>query len=344
MDNDERLLKILEQVINIYIKTGEPVGSVSVCNRLENSISSATVRSDMVKLENLGFLNQPHVSAGRVPTYDGFRIYIKRLMKPQQLSLKEKEEIDAMLQKDLSSVSAVVDNALITLSDLTNLATVSTTTVSNFSVISKVELISTGRRVYVILIITSTGEVKNKICRVEFDFTDSQLNMLKKILNESLIGSKIESLSTDVILNLSAAIGGYFLSFSPLFKALREISDEMKKNRVVLRGENRLMSYEGVEALEVLKFLSTKDSIEKILSSAFSGINIVFGNESDLFQIGNSSLIITKYGDRLRKLGCFGVIGPVRLNYKKVMAYVEYFERSVSGIIDRMEFEDELED
>lgn len=344
MVNDERLLKVLEQVVNLYIKTGEPVGSVSVCNSLKKNVSSATVRSDMVKLEKLGLLNQPHVSAGRIPTYDGFRIYIKRVMKPEPVSLKEQEEIDSMLRKDMSSVSAVINNALVALSDLTNLTTVSTAMNSSFSVISKVEVISTGRRVYVILIVTSTGEVKNKICRVEFDFTESQLNMLKKILNESLIGSKVDLLSTDVMLNLSAAIGGYFLSFSPLFKALREISDEMSRNRVVLKGENRLMAYEGVEATEILNFLSAKDNIEKILSGAFSGINIVFGKESDFFQIGNSSLIITKYRNKLRELGSFGVIGPVRLDYKKVMSYVEYFERSVSEIINNMELEDELED
>lgn len=346
VSNDKRLLKILEQIINIYIATGEPVGSAAVCNKLERSVSSATVRADMVKLEKLGLLDQPHVSSGRVPTNDGFRIYIKYLMEPEHLSVKEKKEINFRLKKDLSSVSAVVENALTVLSDFTKLATVSTMQMSNFSVISKVEVIPTGRRVYAILVITSTGEIKNRICRVEVDLTESQLNELKKLLNESLIGNTIESLSDDVIMNISAAIGGYVLSFSPLFKALREISYEMQKMKIILKGENNLVNYEGVQALEVLKFIATKENIKKVLSSAFSGINIIFGNESEFFQIGNSSLIVAQYGDSFRKLGCFGIIGPLRLDYKKVMAYVQYFERSVSKIIDKMEREqedDELE-
>lgn len=342
MGNDKRLLKILEQIINIYIETGEPVGSVAVCSKMERSVSSATIRSEMAKLEKLGFLKQPHVSAGRVPTYDGFRIYIQHLMKPEHLSLKEKKEIDSLIKKDLSSVSAVVENALTVLSDLTKLAAVSTIKISNFSVISKVEVIPTGRKVYAVLIITSTGEIKNKICRVEFDLTNQQLNSLRKLLNESLIGSSFESLTSETIDNIAAAFGSYVLSFLPLFKALHEISDEMKKTQVKLKGENKLLNYEGVEALEVLKFMSAKDSIEKILSSAFSGINIIFGNETDFFQVGNSSLIITKYGDENHSLGCFGVIGPIRLDYRKIMAYVEYFERGVSEIIKGMELEDDL--
>ncbi len=341
LSNDERLLKVLEQIVSIYIETGDPVSSVAVCNRIDNSVSSATIRSDMVKLEKLGFLEQPHISAGRVPTYEGFRIYINRLMEPEYLTLQEKKEIDFVLEKDVSSINSLVDNAANALSEVTGLAVVSTSNFSKFSMISKVEVIPAGRRVFAILVVTSNGEIKNKICRVEFDIGSSQLDMFKKLLNDSLIGNTIESLDNEVIVNLSAAVGGYVLSFAPLFKALREISDEMQQNHVNLTGEDNLLKYEGVQADEILKFISVKDSIEKILSSAFSGINIVFGNESDVFKIGNSSLIVTKYGNLTRKLGCLGVIGPMRLNYRKVLAYLRYFEKGVSSLIEKMEFENE---
>lgn len=344
MSNDERLLKILEQVVSIYIKTGEPVGSIAVCNKLNRSVSSATIRSEMAKLEKLGFLEQPHISSGRVPTYDGFRIYINKLMKPEKLSLKEKKEVDSLLSKNLNSISSLVDNAVCALSELTGLAVVSTSNIPKFSVISKVEIIPTGRRVYAILIVTSTGEIKNRICRVEFDITYEQLNFFRKVLNDNLVGINVNDLNSEVMVNLSAAIGSYVLSFSPLFKVFRELSEEMLKHHVNLAGENNLLHYEGVEPAEILKFISAKDGIEKILSSAFSGINVVFGNETDVFKIGNSSLIMTKYGYNERDLGCFGVIGPIRLNYNKVMAYVKYFEQSISNLIETMEFEEEKEE
>lgn len=343
MNNDERLLKILEQVVSIYIKTGEPVGSVAVCNKLNRSVSSATIRSEMVKLEKLGFLKQPHISSGRVPTYDGFRIYINKLMKPEKLTVKDTREVDDLLNKNVHSINAIVNNAVNVLSDLTGLAVVSTSNMPQFAVVSKVEVIPTGRKVYAVLVVTSTGEIINKICRVEFDLNYEQLSFFKKIINDRLVGVSVNDLNSEVIINLSAAIGSYVLTFLPLFKVLCEISAEMQQKHVNLAGENNLLKYEGVEPAEILEFISAKDSIDKILSSAFSGINVVFGNETDVFKIGNSSLIMTKFGDSERDLGCFGVIGPIRLNYKKIMAYVNYFEKSVSSLIENMEIDEEEE-
>ncbi len=344
MKNDERLLIILEQVVSLYVETGEPVGSAAICKNLKNSVSSATIRGDMAKLEKLGLLQQPHISSGRIPTYEGFRIYLTRLMKPGHLTIKEKQEIDSLLSSNLTSIETVVDNAVLALSELTGLAAVSATNSLEFSIISKVEVIPTGRRVFAVLIITSTGEIKNKICRVEFDINLEQLNMFKKLLSDSLVGNTIDSLNSEVVVNLSAAVGSYILSFSPLLKALNEISNEMQRQHVKLKGENNLLQYGGVQASEILNFISNKDRIVKILSAAYSGINVVFGNENDFFTIGNSSLIVKNFGGNDRKLGSFGVIGPVCLNYKKVMAYLNYFEHSLTGLINKLEFEQKLPD
>ena len=113
------------------------------------------------------------------------------------------------------------------------------------------------------------------------------------------------------------------------------MSDEISKTQVDLKGENNLLKYDGLKAKELMEFMSAKDKIENILSSAFSGVNIVFGNENDTFAIGNSSLILTKYGSN-EQFGSFGVIGPIRLNYQEVIPYVSYFSQSVTSIIDNM--------
>lgn len=334
MKSDERRLQILEHIVDLYIKTGEPVGSAAVCSNLNNVVSSATVRNDMAELEKLGFLEQPHTSAGRIPTYIGFRMYINRLMKPSDLSEEMKEKIDNLINEDTSSISAVMENAVTALSEVTGLAAVSTHN-PKFTVISKVEVIPTGRRLYAVLLITSSGKIKNKICRMKFDITDEQIEFFENIINENLKGVAVDSLTPKTLKNLSAAMGNYMLSLSPLLYTLYEISDEISRKQVNLKGENKLLKYDSLRAEELVEFLSTKDQLENILSGAFSGINVVFGKENDTFAIGNSSLIVSKYGNE-EPFGSFGVIGPIRLDYQKIIPYVSYFSKSVTNIINNM--------
>ena len=345
MKSDERRLKILEHIVDLYIETGEPVGSVAVCSKLNKTVSPATIRNDMVKLENLGLLEQPHTSAGRVPTYLGFRAYINHIITPKSLSCEEKAEIDKLLQADTSSISAVIDNAVSALSEITGLAAVSTNCLPKFSVISKVEVIPTGKRIYAVLLITSSGEIKNKICRMQFNITNEQLEFFERIINKNLKGVSLDSFDENIFDNLSTAMGNYILSLSPLLNTLHELYDEISQTQVDMKGENNLLKYDGLKANELMEFMSAKNQIEDILSSAFSGINIVFGKEDDTFAVGNSSLILSKYGTN-SQFGSFGVIGPIRLDYQKIIPYVSYFSKSVTSIIDNMlnEFESETEE
>ena len=140
-------------------------------------------------------------------------------------------------------------------------------------------------------------------------------------------------------------MGNYILSLSPLLNTLHELYDEISQTQVDLKGENNLLKYDGLKANELMEFMSAKNQIEDILSSAFSGINIVFGKEDDTFAVGNSSLILSKYGTN-SQFGSFGVIGPIRLDYQKIIPYVSYFSKSVTSIIDNMlnEFESETEE
>ena len=186
MSLDDRKLLVLSTIVNEYIRTGEPVGSKTIIANSKINVSSATVRNDMAALEKLGLLEQPHTSAGRIPTYLGYRLYIERLMHPHVLSAKEKREIDEQLTQNGITAENVVDNAVQVLSDLTQLTVVNSNNMPHFSVITRVEVIPAGRRLYALLIITSTGAIKNKICRLEFDLTNEQLGFFAEFVNKNL--------------------------------------------------------------------------------------------------------------------------------------------------------------
>lgn len=335
MKSDDRRLKILEYVVDAYIKTGEPIASATISKMLGGSVSPATIRNDMATLERLGFLEQPHTSAGRIPTYGGYRLYINRLMKPQTLSREQMKEIDDILRSDVGSVNAVIDNAVNALAEITGYAAISTNDLPRFSVISKVEVVPAGRRLYAILLITSAGDIKNKICRMEFDLTNDQLKFFEQLLKRELLGLTVDSLTPAMLKNLTAAMGSYFLSLSPLLYTLYQLSDEIAKRNVDVKGENNLLKYSDFKPTELMQFLSAKEQISNILTSAFSGINVVFGKETDTFAITNSSMILANYGQK-QPLGSFGVIGPIRLEYSKIIPYISYFSESVSRIIDGM--------
>ncbi len=331
MQIDQRKMKILSVVVDEYIKTGEPVGSNAVLQHLDMNVSSATVRNDMAFLEKLGMLEQPHTSAGRVPSYDGYRFYIENLMSPKPLSSKEKKLIDSLLsQANVETADAVIDNAVNVLSDLTQLAVVSKSNMPVFSVITRVEVIPAGRRLYALLIITSSGTIKNKICRIEFDLSDEQISYFGKFINENLFGLNVESLTPAMLQNLAIALGTYMMSLSPLLHAVYELGEEIAHVDVNLKGEQKLLTSDGLNSDEIFTLVTHKNELDLLLSSAFDGISVVFGKENESFAITNSSMIVSPYQINGKQGGTFGVIGPVRVDYAKMIPHIEYISNQVS--------------
>lgn len=333
---DNRKLKVLAAIVEEYIKTGEPVGSKSVVSSLDIAVSSATIRNDMAALERLGFLEQPHTSAGRVPSYLGYRLYIEQLMQPQPLSKKEKALIDDLLCQKGVTANAVINNAVDVLANLTGCTTVAATHCPQFSVITRVEVIPAGARLYALLIITSSGDIKNKVCRLEFDLSHEQLNFFEQFINQNLHGINVEMLNPAYIQNLAVALGSYMMSLSPLLYAVYELSGELSKNSVDIKGETNLLSYADVDATEVVRFISSKNQLASLLNDAFDGINVIFGKENDTFAITNSSMILSQYNIGNENAGSIGVIGPIRLDYAKMIPYIEYFSDSVTRLLSEV--------
>lgn len=330
---DDRKLLVLATIVEEYIRSGEPVGSKTILNSSKINVSSATVRNDMAALEKMGLLEQPHTSAGRIPTYLGYRLYIERLMRPYVLSAKEKHEIDEQLTRNGITAENVVDNAVQVLSDLTQLTVVNTNNMPHFSVITRVEVIPAGRRLYALLIITSSGSIKNKICRLEFDLTNEQLGFFAEFVNKNLKGINIDELTPAMLQNLAIALGSYMISLSPLLYAVYELSEEFSHDNVNIRGEQRLLEAGNMDSLEIVRFLNEKQELARLLSEAFSGIKVIFGKENETFSITNSSMVVSPYRIGEAQGGSLGIIGPLRLDYAKVIPYMQYFSDSVTKML-----------
>ncbi|MBE6862956.1 MAG: heat-inducible transcription repressor HrcA [Ruminococcus flavefaciens] len=330
---DDRKLKILAAVIDEYVRTGEPVGS-KVISKLDNiKVSAATIRNDMAALEQMGYLEQPHTSAGRVPTFAGYRLYIDELMTLPDLPDDEKKRLDDMLGDEDTPEELLVQNAAAALTEITQCAAVVTNSVPRFSVISKVEVIPTGKRLYVILLITSNGSIKNKACRLEFDLSHEQLEFFTHYIEENLSGVSVDELSEEVLDKMVAAVSAYMVSLSPLVRGICELSEDLRQQELTISGGEKLLSCEDLDKMEVVRFIEHKNELSNVLEDTFSGIQVKFGSENDSFAIGNSSLIVSKYRKDGKEAGSLGVIGPMRVDYKKIIPYVDYLTQKISYLM-----------
>ena len=276
---------------------------------------------------------QPHTSAGRVPTYSGYRLYVDRLMKTNPLSSEEMKLLDDMLPKDEYSEEGIVKSASNALAELTKYATFVSTESPKFSVISKVEVIPTGKRLYVLLMIASNGIIKNRTCRVEIDLTQEHLDYFSKFLRENLEGVPIDLLSDEMLTKLETAMGTYLLTLSPLVRGVFDMTREMAEREVNISGVGNLLQCPDIDNNDIVTFIDRRNDIRRLMDDSFSGIHVMFSAEDDDFVIGNSSLISSNFLKNGKVAGHLGLIGPMRIDYRKVIPYVEYFAEKISQML-----------
>ena len=334
---DARGMKILTAIIDEYIRTGEPVGSKALAETHDLKVSSATIRNTMAALEQEGYLDHPHTSSGRVPTFKGFRYYIDNLMNPEPVAAENISKIDEFFDESSLTDDAIIESASTALAEITKCAAISTNHASKFSVISKVDVIPTGRRMYVLLLITSNGAIKNKVCRMEFDLTDEQMRSFTEFLNEHLRGVNLENMSEEYVEKLVSAMSSYMLSLSPLLHAVYELSAEMMRDSVDVKGEANLLACGEIPAQDVMKFLEQKNLFPEMLDGALSGISVKFGEEEGTFAISNGAVVSANYYKDGKPAGTLGVIGPMRLDYRKVIPYIEYLSKKVTTLLSESE-------
>lgn len=332
---DDRKMKILAAVVDEYIRTGEPVGSKAIMSCI--NASSATIRNEMAELEKQGYLEQPHTSAGRIPTYSGYRLYVDQLLETNPLSEEERQLISRMLPENEYSEERLVKSASTALAKLTSCATFVSSENPRFSVISKVEVIPTGKRLYVLLMITSTGKIKNRTCRLELDLTDEQLESFTGFVKEHLEGVPVDVLSDEMLEKLQTAMGTYLLAMSPLVQGLFDMSKEIKKRDIDVSGAKNLIGCKEIDQHELMSFIDDSEGLMRLVDDSFSGINVVFSEENDSFLVSNTSLVSSNFLKDGKVAGHLGVIGPMRIDYKRIIPYVEFFTERISEILSSNE-------
>lgn len=335
MELGKRKEMILAAIVEQYIKSGEPIGSKFLMEALPISVSSATIRNEMSELHEMGLLEQPHTSAGRIPSQAGYRYYIDNLMNISELSENERELIKNELERFMGSPDKLLEKAGEMLAKLTGCAAIATTPTDEGAVIKHIEIMPVGTRIAMIVMMTSSGIIKNGICKVETEITKDMVQCFYDIVNECFIGRPVSDVGTVMIQTLVASLGSNALAMSPLFVVLADIANQALQAEIRLEGEQNLLHHRefGNNAYEMMQFFDEKEKLERALSNSKNPLEVIIGKENMYRQLENSSMIISRYSIKGHDGGVIGIIGPTRLNYAKLIPSIEYLTDLVSKML-----------
>ncbi|MGN9134087.1 heat-inducible transcriptional repressor HrcA [Clostridium sp. HCP1S3_B4] len=321
---DKRKIKILEAIINDYINTGEPVGSRTIAKKYDLGVGPATIRNEMSDLEEMGLLEQPHTSAGRIPSSKGYRLYVDNLMKQSKLSDDEELQIKKyVIDCAMLEVDKIVKQASSLLSELTNLTCIVQTPSMRKSCIKSVQLIRVDDHNLVSVIITSSGVIKNHRIKINSMPNEKDLFIINQVLNKRLADLTIEEINLEVINNMKSDLSGYDDIFNAIVPALYETLRSEDTSEIFMEGTTNIFNYPEYNdidnAKEILNLLYNKDYVLKLLAPN-GDISIKIGDENYLPEAKNCSIISAEYSMGNGPIGTIGLIGPRRINYSKVIA------------------------
>lgn len=335
MELSERKKIILAAVVEQYIKKGEPVGSKSLLEVLPMALSSATVRNEMAELAELGYLEQPHTSAGRIPSHKGYRYYVDNLMSGQELDEVHRRQIESGIMAHSKEPEKIIERAGEVLADITNCTAVSTSPAGVGSVITRIEIVPVGRRMAMIVLLTSKGIIKSRVCRADGDITVDIIEKFYNITTASLIGRALDEVGLAAMQTLAASVSEDMLTMLSLLAAVSELAHDAAQSDILLEGQSHLFNHRELEshAYELMEFLRKSDTLSALINADKKDVSVLIGREAQYKQLENSSIILSKYNINGKDGGIIGVIGPTRIDYAKLIPSVKYLTDLVGKLL-----------
>ena len=339
MKLSDRKRKILQVVVDDYISTAQPVSSKSITEKYMKDISSATIRSELAQLEELGYLSQLHTSSGRVPSIEAYKLYVSELMDKSKLTSKEVGIIKNAFRDHADNLEAVVQNAVRVISDLTDYTSIAYTSYNEKEKIVKVDIFRFKPTQALLLIVTENTLIRDKYIEVPETMEDSQLAEASKLISRLFVGKDFNEIKS-----LDKIVEEEFLGYREIFESvMNAIEDYVNKNNgnVVMEGEGKILNHpEYNDSEKVKNFLSVVTSKERLVDllandSENIEINIKIGGEEGKEMPTDCSLVTATYSASGVKIGTYGVIGPLRMDYQKVVSVLEGVGKILEDILSK---------
>lgn len=341
MKLDDRKKKILSSVVEDYIISAEPVGSKTIMEKYNLEYSSATIRNDMKLLEEGGYLEQPHVSAGRIPSTKGYRYYVDNLMKEKKLSMIDINYIDNSIsgfgdtEKLFEQAADVVSKILLRPTLLT---------VKTDDLLENIKIVKVSDKVLLIVLMSKNGAIKDCIVKLTDDLEESTIEELSQVLNKNLKGTPLENLNNVLSSIISKELSSFSFVLGKICESIKyEMSKESKKLSADYASILDLPEFSDIEkAKNFVNMLSTKDCIDLALKKAEENeLGIIIGSESKDLLLKDYSIISLDLEADDKKIGKISVVGPKRADYSKAIATLKYIDSKLKNIFNKNKKEGE---
>ena len=342
MELSERKKKVLRSVVDLYIRTAEPVGSKAITELPDMKYSSATIRNEMAELTAMGYLEQPHTSAGRIPSAAGYRLYVDELMMDYRLSIDETRSINTAIEEKMQRVDKMVEKVARLVSQATNLPAISAASRSASAFIQHYELVQAGPGNIILVLMLPNDQVVNKLIKLPVNLGETDLKLLSAVLNASMTEIPLEGFTAELMEKVMRSAG----AAASLVPVILDFAQETLKNQgatnVAVAGQSRLLGlpeYRDVDKAQRVMASIDEDALANLpaVMQNANGTKVIVGPENVADELKDTSVVMTKFdiGDGLQ--GVIGVVGPTRMDYAKVTARLSYFAESLSKMFTKPE-------
>lgn len=337
----ERKLKILHAIIQNYLETGEPVGSRTISKYTDLNLSSATIRNEMADLEELGYILQPHTSAGRIPSDQGYRLYVDMLMEEKEQELNEMQE--QMLDK-ADRMEQLLSQAARVLANSTNYATMVSTPMSSANKLKFIQLSAVDEEQIIAVIVLGGNVIKNKIINVEEPLSNENLLKLNMLLNTTLTGMSIEEINLGLIARLKEQAGIHSGVVGNVLDAVAEVIQVDNDMQIYTSGATNIFKYPELSdkqsAQEIISAFEEKQQLNELVTQTLAredntGIQVYIGDETPVQNMKDCSVVTATYelGEGMK--GTIGIIGPKRMDYEHVLKSMKRLQNELDQMFHK---------
>lgn len=352
---DERKMKILQAIIKNYLETGEPVGSRTISKYTDLNLSSATIRNEMADLEELGYIVQPHTSAGRIPSDKGYRLYVDNMLleKEARLLTKEKEvdEMKELLVDKVDKVEILLQKMAKQLANNTHYATMISGPQTYKNRLKFIQLSEVEAGKILCVMVLDGNIIKNKIIMVDDDIDSETMLKLNILFNSTLNGLTLEEINLSVISKMNVQAGEQLDLARSVLDAVAEAISSEDELQIYTSGATNIFKYpelsDSQRASELINTLEEKQLLTTLISDNESdenkGIQIYIGNETPVQTMKDCSVVTATYELEDGLKGTIGVIGPKRMDYEKVVETLKSVKHQLSNVYKKNNANDDIE-
>ncbi len=324
MKLDERKKKILSSVVEDYIESAEPVGSKTLVEKYHLDYSSATIRNEMKLLEEEGYLEQPHISAGRIPSTKGYRYYVDNLMKERKLSMVDIDYIDSKIT-GFGDIDTIFEKIADVVSKILSVPTV--VTKNNTDTVENIKVLKISEKLLLIVLLSKNGTVKDCIAKLTDNVTDEAIDEMTEMLNENLSGIPFKELHLALNKVIQKELESFSVVLNDVVDSIKyEMSKDLKKLNSGIETIIENPEFSDIEKIKnFVNMISTKEIIDTALKNAKQDkLNIVIGSESKEVLLNDYTIISLDIEQDNRSIGKLSVIGPKRMDYAKAISTLKY--------------------